>query len=68
MVAELKKRYDDKFSHYFTAEQLKQFEAVTSGRYKGIGLAVTEVPRGLRISDVFPDTPGRGRRARRRAT
>ena len=57
MVAEIKKRYDDKFSHYFTAEQLKQFEAVTSGRYKGIGLAVTEVPRGLRISDVFPDTP-----------
>ena len=57
MVAELKKRYDDKFSHYFTAEQLKQFEAVTSGRYKGIGLSVTEVPRGLRISDVFPDTP-----------
>ncbi len=57
MVAELKKRYDDKFSHYFTAEQLKQFEAVTSGRYKGIGLSVTEVPRGLRVSDVFPDTP-----------
>ena len=57
MVSELKKRYDDKFSHYFTAEQLKQFEAVTSGRYKGIGLSVTEVPRGLRISDVFPDTP-----------
>jgi carboxyl-terminal processing protease len=57
MVAEVKKRYDDKFSHYFTAEQLKQFEAVTSGRYKGIGLAVTEVPKGLRISDVFPDTP-----------
>ena len=57
MVAEVKKRYDDKFSHYFTAAQLKQFEAVTSGRYKGIGLAVTEVPKGLRISDVFPDTP-----------
>ena len=60
MVAALRKRYDDKFSHYFTAEQLKQFEAVTSGRYKGIGLAVTEVPHGLRISDVFPDTPAEG--------
>ncbi len=60
MVATLRKRYDDKFSHYFTAEQLKQFEAVTSGRYKGIGLAVTEVPQGLRISDVFPDTPAEG--------
>jgi carboxyl-terminal processing protease len=60
MVAAIRKRYDDKFSHYFTAEQLKQFEAVTSGRYKGIGLAVTEVPQGLRISDVFPDTPAEG--------
>ena len=60
MVASIRKRYDDKFSHYFTAEQLKQFEAVTSGRYKGIGLAVTEVPQGLRISDVFPDTPAEG--------
>ena len=60
MVATIRKRYDDKFSHYFTAEQLKQFEAVTSGRYKGIGLAVTEVPQGLRISDVFPDTPAEG--------
>jgi carboxyl-terminal processing protease len=57
MVAKLRKHYDDDFSHYFTAEQLKQFEAVTSGRYKGIGLSVTEVPRGLRVSDVFPDTP-----------
>ena len=57
MVKRISKENDDKFSHYFTAAQLKQFEAVTSGRYKGIGLAVTEVPKGLRISDVFPDTP-----------
>ena len=60
MVATIRKRYDDKFSHYFTAEQLKQFEAVTSGRYKGVGLTVTEVPQGLRIADVFPDTPAEG--------
>ena len=68
----LKKRYDDKFSHYFTAEQLKQFEAATSGRFTGVGLAVTEVPKGLRVADVFPDTPAEeagledGRRDRRR--
>ena len=32
MVARSAKRNDDKFSHYFTAEQLKQFEAVDLGR------------------------------------
>jgi carboxyl-terminal processing protease len=57
MVESLKKRYDDKFSHYFTAEQLKDFLAATSGRFSGVGLTVTEVPRGLRVASVLPDTP-----------
>lgn len=57
MVEQLKKRYDDKFSHFFTAEQLKAFNAATSGRFSGVGLTVTEVPRGLRIASVLPDTP-----------
>jgi carboxyl-terminal processing protease len=57
MVSAIKKRYDDKFSHYFTPDQLKAFEASTSGRFSGVGLTVTEVQRGLRIARVFPDTP-----------
>jgi carboxyl-terminal processing protease len=57
MVGEIKKRYDDKFSHYFTPDQLQAFEASTSGRFSGVGLTVTEVHRGLRIARVFPDTP-----------
>jgi carboxyl-terminal processing protease len=57
MVTGLRKRYDDKFSHYFTADELKVFEEQTSGRFAGIGLSVTEVPAGLRVSAVFPDTP-----------
>lgn len=57
MVDELRKRYDDKFSHYFTPEQLEDFKASTSGRFSGVGLTVTEVPRGLRVARVFPDTP-----------
>ena len=63
-----KKRYDDKFSHYFTAEQLKQFEAATSGRFSGVGLTVTEVPQGLRVADVLPRHAGRGAPGCRRAT
>lgn len=57
MVDSLKKRYDDKFSHYFTADQLKDFVAATSGRFSGVGLTVTEVPKGLRVASVLPDTP-----------
>ncbi len=57
MVSDLRKRYEDKFSHYFTAEELKLFEEQTSGQFAGVGLSVTEVPAGLRISRVFPNTP-----------
>jgi carboxyl-terminal processing protease len=57
MVDKLRKRYDDKFSHYLTPEQLQAFESSTSGRFSGVGLTVTEAPRGLRVARVFPDTP-----------
>jgi carboxyl-terminal processing protease len=57
MVDELRRRHDDKFSHYFTPEQLKQFDAATSGSFEGVGLTVTEVARGLRVASVLPDTP-----------
>jgi carboxyl-terminal processing protease len=57
MVRELRRRYDDRFSHYFTENQLEEFEAATSGRFSGVGLTVNEVPRGLRVADVLPDTP-----------
>ena len=35
MVRELKKRYKDRFSHYFAAEQLEEFEAATWGGVHG---------------------------------
>ena len=57
MVAALRKRYDDLFSHYFDPEELSEFDAATSGEFKGVGLTVNEVPRGLRIADVLPDSP-----------
>lgn len=60
MVREIKERYDDRFSHYFTAKQLEDFEAATSGEFEGIGLAVSEVPKGLRVGTVYPDTPAEG--------
>lgn len=59
MVRELRERYDDRFSHYFDAGQLRQFNQATSGSFSGIGLSVREVKRGLRVTTVFDDTPAK---------
>jgi carboxyl-terminal processing protease len=57
IVRDLRRRYDDRFSHYFTQDQLEDFEAATSGRFSGVGLTVNEVAKGLRVADVLPGTP-----------
>jgi carboxyl-terminal processing protease len=57
MVDSLRKRFDDRFSHFFTENQLRRFESATEGRFKGVGLVVSEVPSGLRVATVYPDTP-----------
>jgi carboxyl-terminal processing protease len=57
MIQELRRRYDDRFSHYFNPRQLERFEQSTSGRFSGIGLSVLEVKRGLRVASVFDGTP-----------
>lgn len=60
MVGQLRKRYDDRFSHYFDPKMLERFEAATEGRFSGVGMAVNEVKRGLRVARVYPDTPAAG--------
>jgi carboxyl-terminal processing protease len=57
MIDVLRKRYDDRFSHYFDPRQLERFREATSGTFSGIGLGVREVKRGLRVGTVFEDTP-----------
>ena len=57
MVDSLRKRYDDRFSHYFDAKTYKRFSAATSGEFSGVGLSVSEIKRGLRVAKVYEDTP-----------
>jgi carboxyl-terminal processing protease len=57
MVQELRRRYKDRFSHYFDPSELARFEEVTEGRFSGVGLSVSEVGRGLRVARVFPGSP-----------
>jgi carboxyl-terminal processing protease len=59
IVDELRRRYDDRFSHYFPPEAYARFQDSTEGRFSGVGLSVTQVPRGLRVSTVFDGSPAK---------
>jgi carboxyl-terminal processing protease len=47
----------DQFSHYFNPKQYKRFLEQQDSRFSGVGLAVTGHPRGLRVRDVYDDSP-----------
>jgi carboxyl-terminal processing protease len=57
IVSHLKERYDDRFSHYLNPGDYERFKQ--GSRLSGIGIAVSEVPRGLRVATVYKRTPAR---------
>jgi carboxyl-terminal processing protease len=57
MVRELRRRYNDRFSEYFSAEMLARFNEEIEGRFSGIGLSVAGVKEGLRVASVFKGSP-----------
>ncbi len=57
MVRKIRREFDDRFSHYFDPEQFARFRSATSGEFSGVGLSVSEVGRGLRVSGVFEGAP-----------
>jgi carboxyl-terminal processing protease len=57
MVRELRKRFGDRFSEYFSPQSLQSFNEQIDGRFSGIGLEVTGVKRGLRVNRVFHGSP-----------
>jgi carboxyl-terminal processing protease len=60
MVNEIRKEYDDRFSHYFDPKQYKQFQESLSGDFKGVGLSIKDVPEGLEVTTVFEGSPAEG--------
>jgi C-terminal processing protease CtpA/Prc len=58
IIDHIKKRYHDRFSHYFTPSEYDQFKQ--GARLSGVGIAVTEVSRGLRVATVYKGTPPGG--------
>jgi len=58
MVERLRKVHNDRFSHYFDAEQLAQFNESIQGSFSGVGMTVGEVGKeGLRVGFVFKNSP-----------
>ncbi len=57
IIDHIKQRYHDRFSHYFTRSEYDQFKQGSS--LSGVGIAVNEVARGLRVATVYKHTPAR---------
>jgi len=58
MVDALRRRHKaDRFSHYLNPKQAQLLDEETQGRFTGVGLSVSEVKRGLRVVEVFKDSP-----------
>ena len=60
MVRGLRRRYSDRFSDYFSPEALARFNEEIEGRFSGIGLTVTGMKDGLRVTSVFKGSPAEG--------
>jgi carboxyl-terminal processing protease len=57
IIDHIKKRYHDRFSHYFTPTEYARFQQGSS--LSGIGIAVSQVKQGLRVATVYKHTPAR---------
>ncbi len=57
MVRGLRRRFDDRFSDYFSPEHLRSFDEEIAGKFSGIGLSVVPVKRGLGVGHVFKRSP-----------
>ena len=52
-IAGAVEKLGDRFSAYFTPAEYKRFRDATNSRFTGIGVTVTQHPRGLRVEQVF---------------
>jgi len=57
IIDHIKKRYHDRFSHYFTPSEYDRFQQ--GSHLSGVGIGVTEVADGLRVATVYKHTPAR---------
>jgi len=49
--------YGDRFTQYFSPDELLSFQTMIEGDFEGIGAYVEESPNGIYISGVLPNSP-----------
>jgi len=52
-------RLEDRFSNYFSAAEYKRFKDSQHSEFSGIGLAVSQDRRGLRVETVYDGSPAK---------
>jgi len=61
MIRQLRHRYRDRFSHYFTPEQNQQLSESLQGSFSGVGMTVGRNDEdGLEVGYVFRGSPAAG--------
>jgi carboxyl-terminal processing protease len=58
-ISGMVKGLNDPYSHYFDAQQNKEFEQAISGSFTGVGMSVNEDKRGLIVGATYPGSPAR---------
>lgn len=59
------RRLGDRFSHYFDPSAYRRFRQAQNSEYAGVGVTVGPDPRGLRVLEVFDDSPAQRARIER---
>ncbi|MGX6449594.1 S41 family peptidase [Patulibacter sp. S7RM1-6] len=50
---------DDRFSAYLNPEEFRRFQQTQDNRFDGIGVVVSEDPKGLLVNTVYPGSPAK---------
>jgi carboxyl-terminal processing protease len=58
-IAGIVARLDDRFSNYFDPKQYAQFKQAQDASFSGVGLAVSQTRRGLRVETVYDGSPAK---------
>jgi carboxyl-terminal processing protease len=52
-------KLNDRYSHYFTPKEFQQYMRASNAEFVGVGISVTEDPRGLKVVQVYDDSPAK---------
>jgi hypothetical protein len=58
-IAGMVRSLRDQFSAYLSPREYQAFRTVTSGEFSGVGMQVITHPRGLRVVEVYDDSPAK---------